>query len=120
MKIYRFTQDTGSSIDKYNSHAASYSRICEISQPGSVGCIYIEPEGIVGLHAAPVPQLFLVVQGTGWVRGEDGARIPVREGDGVFWDRGESHESGSAGGMVAMTLQSDKLGPGICMRVKDI
>jgi quercetin dioxygenase-like cupin family protein len=48
-----------------------YTRIIKTSEPSILGCMYIESNGVVGYHEAPVPQLILVVQGEGWVTGEN-------------------------------------------------
>jgi quercetin dioxygenase-like cupin family protein len=71
--------------------------------------IEIAPGGIVGRHPAVVPQLFVVVRGSGWVSGADGEREPVEAGDAVLWEQGEEHESGSDTGMTAIVLEYEAL-----------
>jgi quercetin dioxygenase-like cupin family protein len=56
-----------------------------------------------------VPQLFIVIQGEGWIEGEDKTRITLKSGEGVFWEKGEGHTSGSDTGLTALVLQSEKL-----------
>ncbi|WP_340258571.1 cupin [Brevibacillus borstelensis] len=84
MKLFRFDQEAGRPIDKFDSVHATISRI--IRTPGSVqiGCIHLGPGGVVGYHPAVVAQLFLVVQGEGWVRGEEEERTPIRAGQAAF------------------------------------
>ncbi|MBA2875446.1 cupin domain-containing protein [Thermaerobacillus caldiproteolyticus] len=118
MKIFRFDKEVGEKVKKYNSDLAIYTRIIKTSEPSVLGCMYIEPNGVVGYHEAPVSQLFLVVQGEGWVTGEDRKRIFVKRGEGVFWEKGEWHESGSDKGMTAIVIQSETLNPESFMKIK--
>ncbi|WP_144562819.1 cupin domain-containing protein [Neobacillus bataviensis] len=78
-------------------------------EPTNIGFIDIEQGGIVGYHKAPVSQLFIVIQGEGWIEGEDNHRLMLKSGEGVFWEKGEGHTSGSEKGLTALVLQSEKL-----------
>ena len=69
--------------------------------------IEIEPGGVVGRHPAAVAQLFVVVEGSGWVSGGGGEREPIAAGEAVLWEEGEEHESGSEGGMTALVLEAE-------------
>ncbi len=71
--------------------------------------IEIAPGGVVGRHPAAVAQLFVVVRGSGWVSGADGEREPIEPGQGVVWEQGEEHESGSDTGMTALVLEGESL-----------
>ncbi|WP_190233115.1 cupin domain-containing protein [Streptomyces avicenniae] len=71
----------------------------------SLTCLTLAPGGTIGAHRAPVPQLFLVVAGDGWVAGADGRRTPVTAGTGVRWDADETHASGSEAGLTALALE---------------
>ncbi|WHY69607.1 cupin domain-containing protein [Neobacillus sp. SuZ13] len=96
-------------ISNYSSVSALYSKIIKTEEPTNIGFIDIEQGGIVGYHIAPVPQLFIVIQGEGWIEGEDNTRITLKSGEGVFWEKGEGHTSGSETGLTALVLQSEKL-----------
>ncbi|WP_245752285.1 cupin domain-containing protein [Planifilum fulgidum] len=56
-------------------------------------------------------QLFLVVSGSGRVRGEASDRVPIRAGEAVFWEAGEGHESGTETGMTAIVIEGSVLNP---------
>ncbi|KAA0944243.1 cupin [Sporosarcina sp. ANT_H38] len=109
MEILRFGKEIAQEISNYNSISAFYSKLMKTESPTNIGFIYIEKGGIVGYHKAPVPQLFLIVEGEGWVEGEDRKRVMVKKGLGIFWDKGEGHISGSETGLTALVLQSDEL-----------
>jgi quercetin dioxygenase-like cupin family protein len=111
MQLFRFDKELGKDIQNYNSEFAIYSRIIKTSDSAQIGCIYIEPNGVVGYHEAPVPQLFLIVQGQGWVTSENREKVFVTQGECVFWEKGEGHESSSDIGMTAIVIESPTLDP---------
>jgi len=68
-------------------------------------CLVLEPGGVIGTHPATIPQLFLVISGEGWTAGPDGERVPVAAGQGVRWDAGEVHTTGTGSGLVAIAVE---------------
>ncbi len=85
------------------------SRVRRLAVDAHAVVIEIEPGGVVGRHPAVVPQLFVVVSGSGWVSGSDGEREPVEAGGAVLWEQGEEHESGSEEGMTALVIEAGSL-----------
>ena len=61
---------------------------------------------LLGRHPTKLWQLFMVIEGSGWVTGEDGVRHPISSGEVVLWRPGEEHESGSDTGMSVLILAS--------------
>jgi hypothetical protein len=53
-----------------------------------------------------VPQLFLVVQGEGWVRGQAPERTRIQAGQGAYWEEGEGDEAGTETGMTAIIIEA--------------
>src|SRR5262249_32740729 len=76
-----------------------------------IGSFHLGPQGRVGYHQAVGPQLFLVMQGSGWVRDETSERIPISAGTAAYWTDGEGHESGSESGMIVIVLEGETLDP---------
>ena len=109
MEIFNFGKEVAQKINNYNSVSSFYSKFMKTESPTTIGFITIEQGGIVGYHKAPVPQLFLVVEGQGWVEGENKQRVTIKSGQGVFWNKGEGHISGSELGLTALVLQSEGL-----------
>ncbi len=70
----------------------------------------IGPQGIVGCHQAVGPQLFLVVEGGGWVRDETSERISISAGVAAYWTDGEWRAGGSESGMTVVALEGEMLG----------
>lgn len=109
MQFYQFKKENGFEVLNYQSIAASYTKILQTEAPTNMGLMHIEANGVVGYHQAPVPQLYIVVEGEGWVEGEDKKRIALNQGEAVFWEEGEGHASGSDRGMTALVIQSVSL-----------
>lgn len=84
MKIYKFNKEDGKKVQKYNSNLATYLKFIQTNEVANIGCMYIDPQGILGHHEAPIAQLFVVVQGEGWVTGEDKKRINIKVGEANF------------------------------------
>jgi quercetin dioxygenase-like cupin family protein len=74
-------------------------------------CFHIGPGGFVPRHPAVGGQLFVVVEGSGWVSGSDGRRLPIRAGQAAYWEDGEAHESGTEKGMRAIVVEGDSFDP---------
>lgn len=64
---------------------------------------------MVGYHQAVVPQLLLIVEGEGFVRGETDDYINVQRGEAVFWNQGEWHETKTDTGLTAIVIESEEL-----------
>jgi hypothetical protein len=70
-----------------------------------IHCAWLEPNGLIGYHQAGVPQMFLIVQGQGWVRGDAPKRTSIQAGQGVHWEQGEWHEAGTETGVIAIIIE---------------
>ncbi|MFW7187651.1 MULTISPECIES: cupin [Lysinibacillus] len=109
MQLIQFTQDLANPIHQYQSIDTFYRKITKTEVPTTIGFIYIEPGGVVGLHDAPIPQLFIVINGEGWISGEDAEKITIKTGQGVLWHQGQAHESGSITGLTALVIQAEQI-----------
>lgn len=72
---------------------------------GQVGCIHLDPGGVVGRHPAPIPQMLCIIDGEGHVSGADGAVHPIQAGQAAVWEAEESHESSTETGMTAIVIE---------------
>ncbi len=105
--MQRFSfDDAGIPIDRFGSRAAN---VKHLSRAPHLVMLRLGPGGLIGGHPAGGDQLFLVVQGDGWVRVEDGEPEPIAAGEAALWGAGEWHESGSDGGMTAIVLEAEAL-----------
>ncbi len=111
MKVYNFDKETGKEITSFNSKESIFSKIIQHNKPVHIGCMFIGPEGIVGLHKATINQLFLVLNGQGWVTGKEGIRFNIQSGKAAYWESGEIHESGSELGMTVIVIEGEDLEP---------
>lgn len=111
MKLFRFDPDVGRKIDDYESTGFIISRVVHLVEEATIHCAYIDANGCIGYHEASDSQLFLVVQGEGWVRSQSPDKTPIKAGQAAFWHKGEWHESGTETGMIAMIIEGANVDP---------
>ena len=109
MQIFQFDR-AEKVIDRFDSVGATATRVAKSDGAAQLTCLTIAPGGTIGAHPAPVPQLFLIVSGEGWIAGPDGERVPVTAGTAVRWEPGEEHASGTETGMTALALEGETVG----------
>ena len=106
-RTFRFDAELGRHITRFDSDF-TMSRLFHSAEL-HVGCMRLEPGGLIGMHPAATPQLLAVVQGEGWIRSEDGTTTPISAGGAVFWSQGEMHETGTDTGLVAIVVETGAL-----------
>jgi hypothetical protein len=112
MQIIEFSRAHAKPIDVYDSVAASNVRLGSGRGEAYVYCVHFDQNGQIGEHPAGFAQLFLVVQGEGWVMGADRVRVPIAAGQGAYFSPGELHSKGSETGMTVIMVQADDLQAG--------
>ena len=111
MKIFRFDPDVGKEIEQFGSVKATISKIVHLKADAVINCVCIRPNGKIGYHQAVAQQLFLLVGGRGWVRSGSAEKYTVREGQAIFWEKDEWHESGTETGMTAVIIEGVNIDP---------
>lgn len=111
MQIYSFDASVGRAIDRFDSVHFVLTNIARNLSGAHIRCAYLAPGGRIGYHPTTLPQLFLVVQGAGWARGQTEARFPLAVGRAAFWVKDEWHESGTDSGLTAILIESESLNP---------
>ena len=106
IRLVDFTAEFARSIELFASSGASSVELAQGNGESHVFALHFVPGGSIGPHPAGFDQLFLVVQGSGWVAGSDGVRMRVGTNCGAFVLRGEVHSKGSETGMVAVMVQA--------------
>ena len=117
LKIYRFDAQVGKEIHQYDSENVSISGILHLESKARVSCIYFGAHGRIGYHPAHSAQLFCVVAGEGWVRGDSSEPVAIAAGRAAYWEAGEWHESGTESGMTVVVIESDTLVPSESMPI---
>jgi quercetin dioxygenase-like cupin family protein len=110
MQFYRFDKEVGRDIKKFDSQFIM-SRVVMTEKPAHIGCMHLEANGIIGYHQAVVPQILLILDGDGFVRGEVDEFTAVKKGDAVFWEKGEWHETKTEKDLTAIVIESETLKP---------
>ncbi|MGO8946091.1 MAG: cupin domain-containing protein [Ktedonobacterales bacterium] len=112
MRLFRFDAGVGRPIQQFGSTQLVLSPILRTTDELQIVCMHLEPSGVVGFHQAQPAQLFLVVQGEGWVRGADLSEpVTIHAGQAAFWESGEWHGAGSDNGMMAIVVEGEGLDP---------
>ena len=109
MQVIDFSPEWAEPIHDYGSTGASRVPIGHGTGAMRAHCIHFRPGSNIGEHEAGPNQLFLVVEGEGWVAGADGRRLAVRRGQGALFEAGELHSKGSDSGMIAIVIQVSEL-----------
>ncbi|WP_042434609.1 hypothetical protein [Streptacidiphilus anmyonensis] len=108
MEIFHFDRDERR-ITWHESVGLIATRIAAGEGPVHLTFLKVEPGGTIGTHPAATPQMFLVLTGDGWIAGPGGTRIPITAGQGVCWDEGEDHTSGTEHGFTALAVEGTPL-----------
>lgn len=109
MRRLSFSPQEAEPITRFESSSATSVPLGDGHGEAHVYCLYFSPGGNIGPHPAGFDQLFLVTSGEGWAAGEDGNRVALTVGQGVYFARGETHSKGSANGMTAIMVQVDAI-----------
>jgi quercetin dioxygenase-like cupin family protein len=107
--IFHFDAKEGRTIEAYGSHF-TLNAIGNFEASHVIMMTFSEDDE-VGRHEAPIPQLFLVIEGSGWVTGDDGEPVFIDTGDAAFWTKGEIHGAGTQSHMKAIVIESESLSP---------
>ena len=110
MKIYNYGKETGKQVSAFSSDFIM-SRIIHTGSEAHIGCVYLAQQGVIGYHQATCPQLLLILNGEGYVRGEEEIFTAVHAGQAIFWEQDEWHETRTDTGMTAIIIESDTLNP---------
>lgn len=105
MQLLNFRPEQDTPITEYHSQHASAVALASGHGEAHVYCVHLTAGGEIGAHEADFAQLFLVVEGSGWVSGSDGRRQPLGQGEGMMIARGEVHAKGTPSGLTAIMVQ---------------
>ncbi|QTD42561.1 cupin domain-containing protein [Sporosarcina sp. Te-1] len=108
MKIIRTDEIEGKELSQYDSKMLM-RKILMTDHPSHIAIVELSEGGNIGYHEATVPQLFLVLEGEGWVRAGNEPEVKVTTGDIVLWRKGEEHQTVSPSGMKALFVESHGL-----------
>jgi len=94
--------------DRFGTHDVQLWRvgILDGAERARVHVARYEKDSLLGRHPTKLWQLFMVIEGSGWVSAEDRLQHPITSGQAVVWHPGEEHDSGSETGMSVLILES--------------
>jgi quercetin dioxygenase-like cupin family protein len=111
VRVFEFRQDSERQVTDWASEGVRASALLKVDVTADISSLRFEAGAALGRHPTGRQQLFAVINGEGWVSGPDGARHAIVAGQAVLWEKGESHESGSAAGMSVIVIQAEHLDP---------
>ena len=88
---------------------APLSRSIFHGSPFQAAVFRVAPGGRIARHPATYPQILAVLDGSGNVSGASGVDEPIEEGEAIFWQAGEEHETKTADGLTALIIEGDGL-----------
>lgn len=104
LRVLGFDELEAAPIERFQSIAASAVHLGRGSGEANAYAVHLRPGGLIGDHEARFGQLFIVIDGEGWVSDEDG-RCAVVKGEAVFIPRGTIHAKGTDSGLTAIMVQ---------------
>lgn len=78
-----------------------------MEQPWQMALFHFSSNSRLGMHPATTPQLFLILEGTGWVRIGDQDPRTIQTGELLHFIPGELHETET--GMKALIIEGENL-----------
>jgi quercetin dioxygenase-like cupin family protein len=109
VKLFRLDTGRTEVVSMGGATGVSVGGLIELPGDIAVNLLRFSTHSRLPGHTAGRPQLFVVIDGDGWVSGDDGARAAIRTGEAAFWGPGELHESGSDEGMTCIVVQAPQL-----------
>ena len=108
LRVLRFDASGAVPITQFDSVASSAIQLGHGDGECHTYAVRLEPGGEIGFHPAGFGQLFIVVEGRGWVATKE-TRVDVVAGEAVSIDQGTIHAKGSTDGLVAIMVQMRNL-----------
>lgn len=109
MIVFNATTRRLTPIAEFHSHGAESAELATGCGDAHVHIVRIVAGGEIGPHVAGFGQLFVCVEGSGWVAGANDERVPISSGEVAYFPRGERHSKGSAEGLRALIIQVREL-----------
>lgn len=108
MKVFDLTNDQPTHVTHFNSDFF-LSRVGMMNGESRLSYMQLKKEGVIGYHQTTVPQLMVIVEGKGKVRGRKENYTEIKAGQAVLWDKDEWHETKSGDGMSALVIESEEM-----------
>ena len=111
MKIFQFELETGNDEGQFGSVKAIIAKVVQLDNEAKINAVYLHPNKSISYPPAMTQHLFLLVDGEGWIKSESGEIQAVRQGQAIFWENDEWHESGTDSGMTAVIIDNINIQP---------
>ena len=108
MEIIELTERDWLRVEEYENVGAQASSVAFGRGDAYVRLLRLDTSGWVEPHEAGFGQLFVPIEGTGWVS-EGSQRAAIRVGQAAYFSRGVIRAKSSDTGMIALLIQVDDL-----------
>lgn len=108
MKFFKFDLQSGKNVTHHHSNFF-INPFVHLDNESKIALAHLKKNGLIGYHQATVPQLFIVLEGEGYVRGDDSKFLKICAGEAVLWTAGEWHEAKSENGLLGIVIESKEL-----------
>lgn len=98
----------GRQVSAYLSRGVNAKAVLRADQV-AVTLLEVAAGGEIGSHPAVVDQLFVVLSGSGEVRGAEGRWHRIEAGQAVLWSAGEQHTTRAREGLTALAVEMPDL-----------
>jgi quercetin dioxygenase-like cupin family protein len=92
-------------IGEYASRGARSGELARGVGDAHVHLVRLEAGGEIGPHRTGFGQLWVVLDGTGWVSDSNDVRTPIAAGQMAYFPRGTRHAKGAFSALVALMVQ---------------
>lgn len=106
MRILSLADLPRRSIDAHGSMSFSVGAF-GICADAHLVAVTLAPGGVIGRHPAQGRQVLVVLCGEAQVAGYDGTVRTIGAGEAAVWEPGETHETRSPDGLLAMIVEGD-------------
>ena len=111
MRLFRFDPGVSRHIEQFGSSFLHQFVTVASGGQTSVSIMHLAPGDRVGYHEAAIGQIFAVVAGEGFVRGDAPEDVAIRTGQAAFWAAGEAHGAHTSTGLTAVVIEGANLRP---------
>jgi hypothetical protein len=113
MKIFHINPSQNEEVTAFKSQGLYLSPIVEVLESAAIHWLWFDPHSHMGLHRTESPLIYIVVEGSGWVKTEQIEPVEITYQDYVFWDTGDLCEVGTDDGMQVIAIESCRPEPNV-------
>lgn len=116
MNTFQFNIEIARLLTQFDNTNFTLSNLLGIQGDFDVVSMELGRSFHMDYHQVTKSKLFMIVDGTGWIRTRSYGEISVLPGQAVFLAKGEWYEAGTDQGMSVIFIEGDHLEPAALMQ----